>query len=523
MLHYYDKRKYLVFFFIILSFCVYPQMKDGYRKKYLQKADELYEYGDYFNALKLYDTLLINHEHNNELNFKAGVCHYNIKRYRKQSLRYFEKIGVTYSNNELHYYLGNLYHQKKDFERAMEQFQKYQSGISSESEHNKKEIFFLINKVLEAKIFESSPDPSVHVENMGEIFNTKYSEYGPLIPADESFMIFTSRRNNSTGGLKDPYGDYFEDIYISKKVNNAWTEPVSISPNINTIGHDAATGLSADGHKLLIYRTDEKQTGGDIYYSLSDDIIWSLPKPLEEDINTKEYLESSACYAPDGETIFFSSNRPGGFGGKDLYMIKKLPNGKWGLPFNLGPHVNTEYDEDAPFIHPKGNILFFCSQGHQNMGGYDNFKTIFNDEGRFTEAKNLGYPINTVEDDICFVLNTNGNVGYFSSERANGFGDKDIYKVSFYNENLNIDVVHSYLLGEDSLYIKKAEITLIDKEKMKVEGVYRPNEMTGRFIMIVEPGREYLLLIKAPGYKVYSESFICDGTELVKFKMKKDN
>ena len=205
---------------------------------------------------------------------------------------------------------------------------------------------------------------------------------------------------------------------------------------------------------------------------------------------------------PDNNTIFFSSDRPGGYGGKDIYFMKKLSNGKWGTPFNLGPIINTPYNEDAPFVHPLNNTLFFSSEGHKNMGGFDIFKSNFSEEGNFTEPENLGCPINTSDDDIFFVLNKDGTVGYFSSEREGGFGSQDIYKASFVPA-LFLNVYHATIVDKDNKSISKAELTLMDNATLKTIGVYNTNSQTGKALIISDP-KEYKLQIKAPGFETYT-------------------
>ncbi len=223
---------------------------------------------------------------------------------------------------------------------------------------------------------------------------------------------------------------------------------------------------------------------------------------LGPNVNSNEYLEASACYSAEGEVVFFSSNRPGGYGGKDLYLARKLFNGKWGKPFNLGSAINTEYDEDSPFVHPLGNTLFFSSEGHKNMGGFDIFKSTFDETGKFTDAVNMGSPVNTVDDDIFFVMNTDATKGYFSSEREGGFGLQDVYNVSFPNvTTLPLNVYNMHIVDDSSSVIKDVEVKAIEIEKESVYGIYKANDKTGKLIIISPSGKEYRLIVDAPGYE----------------------
>lgn len=177
-------------------------------------------------------------------------------------------------------------------------------------------------------------------------------------------------------------------------------------------------------------------------------------------------------------------------------------NGNWAAPFNLGPAINTAYDEDAPFVHPLTNTLFFSSEGHTNMGGFDIFKSNYDETGKFSNPENLGSPINTSDDDLFFVLNADGSTGYFSSEREGGYGSQDIYKAVFTNP-LSLNVYHVALTDESNNIISKAEITLSDIATAKIMGVYQTNSTTGKTVIISSP-KEYNILIKAAGYESYT-------------------
>ena len=253
----------------------------------------------------------------------------------------------------------------------------------------------------------------------------------------------------------------------------------------------------------MIYRTSPDLRSGDIYESNFNGESFGTPSIITTNVNSKKYIETSACYSPDNTIIFFSSDRPGGFGGKDIYFMKKLSNGKWGTPFNLGAVINTEYNEDAPFIHPLNNTLFFSSEGHKNMGGYDIFKSNFDEAGKFTVPENLGAPINTSDDDLFFVLNANGSTGYFSSEREGGFGSQDIYKAVFVPPLL-LNVYHALVTDRADHAIPKAEITLTDISTTKTIGIYQTSSSSGKALIISEP-REYQLQIRAVGYEMYTE------------------
>ena len=513
MLHYSGKKRLFPSYFILLLLTVffismtgisYAQTHDNeISTKKIKAADEFFELGDYKNAVKLYLEFYEKDSLNYELNYKIGICLYSLKINKTASLSYFEKAAAG-KIVEAYYYLGNLYHLSLKFQEALKAYD-YYKNYKGEKKFNDEDIEHLKGITKNAIVMMKNP-VRVSINNIGNVINSIYPDYVPLISADESIMIFTSRRKNSTGGLLDANGEYFEDVYISYKMDTGWTVPQSISSNINTNTHDACVALSKDGEKLFIYRTGENLTQGDLYSTKFDGKDWTLPEKLGSDINSEEGSEPSASISTDENVLYFSSNRPGGYGEKDLYRVVKLPNGEWSKAFSLGPVINTPYNEDAPFIHPDGKTLYFSSQGHKNMGEYDIFKTTVDENGVWSEPENLGYPINTVEDDIYFVLSVNGKIGYYSSNRASGCGATDIYALSMSDVDFQLSVIKGLVFSANSSkQFLAAEITLIDDENNEVIGIYKTNMLTGKYILIVDSRKKYKIVVEAEGHHPYSE------------------
>jgi tetratricopeptide (TPR) repeat protein len=520
--HLLNKKAVLSFIIFLYFQMACAQHFSRQDEKLWLKADKTFEFGDYMQALKIYEKLHAIDSSNKEINYKMGICNFENRALRPKAMKYF--VGLRPIDfPEVNYYLGRLYHLSGKYENAMACYKQY-SKNKAPKEHSNKEIDDLIEKSHTAQIFELQPDAKVQIQNLGNKINTVYPEYVPLIPAEENFMIFTSRRKNDVWPQTNEMGEYYEDIYMSKRREGVWESPVMMDTTINAAGHNACTGLSADGEKLLIYRTSKDLKSGDIYESLFSNGKWSRAEKLGPNVNSNDYLEASACYSPEGEVVFFSSNRPGGYGGKDIYSVKRLPNGEWAKPFNLGPKINTEYNEDAPFMHPSGNLLFFSSEGHKNMGGYDVFKSVFDEYGNFNTPVNLGYPINKVDDDIFFVLNTNASTGYLSSERAGGYGSQDIYKVNFLDSVLPYKVHNLYVYDELKNIVKKSEVQLSDSASGKLYGLFKSNENTGKILVVSEPYKEYMLTINAPGYKqlVVPSTFKSASSSPYVLQLKKD-
>lgn len=502
-------NKKLKYFFLV--FCCLSQMafsintNDNKKTKKLKKeADALYEKKEYSKALTFYTKIYRIDSLNSELNYRIGICYYNSKETRIKSVKYFERSNNT-DFPEASFYLGNLYHSLSRFNDAIKQFEIYKS-FPQKKEADSTLVDLLISKAKTAEEMVKYP-LNIIIHNMGNVINSPYPDYAPLLTVDESMIIFTSRRSNSTGGLKDLNGEYMEDVYISYKTKNeAWTTPVGISKNINTDFHDAGVALSPDGQQLVVYRTSDDMLSGDLYLSQFNGKDWSVPRIMGSNINVEDALEASATFSPDNNTLIFSSNRPGGYGGKDLYRVIKLPNREWSKAQNLGNIINTPYDEDGPFMPADGQTLYFSSKAHKNMGGYDVFKTRMNENGTWAEPENMGYPINTVNDDI-FVFSINGNKAYFSSENTVTYGGTDVYYMDIPDQNFGLAILSCRTLGQDSSVVY-ANISIVDKDNEDFQGKYTSNIATGKFIMIINPERTYKITIQAEGYTTLTREII---------------
>jgi hypothetical protein len=362
---------------------------------------------------------------------------------------------------------------------------------------------------------------NLDIINMGPQINSIYPDYGAVLSADENELIFTSNRPNSIGGLKDPAdGKYYEDLYISYKTAKGWSTPKNMGDSVNTKGHDASIALSADGQKLFLYRygTDTgANSSGDLYMSELKGKAWNNARALSSNINSSGW-EPSASLSSDENFLFFSSNRSGGYGGTDIYMARRLPNGDYALPVNLGSKVNTSYDEDSPFIHSDGKTLYFSSSGHKTMGGFDIFVTTYNDNKQeWTEPKNVGYPISTAHDDIHFCWSPDGRKIYFSSRRDDSYGDQDIYYAVIHKkEATEILVMKGFILDSLNANPILANITVTDKTSNELIGIFSTNSSSGKFLIILPEGH-YRIKIEAENHIPCEE--ILDIKELNGFEI----
>ncbi len=463
----------------------------------LDDAKVLLAEGQYLEAGKIYRKLLPVDTSFIEVYYELAQCELKLPGQWDRATVHLEKCAAA-GHVDATYELALARHRQGRFDEAVQLLQRYKGMM--ERSVDDKEVDRRIGMAIAASSMVREPVP-LTIRNLGATINSEANDYCPLVTADGNTMYFTSRREGSTGGMHDPSGRPFEDIYYSKRVDDLWSVAANAGIPLNTYVHDATVGIGPDGSSMIIYRTSPGLVSGDLYECRRVGGLWENPTQMTERINGPSH-EPSASIAPDGNEIYFTSDRPGGYGGRDIYRIRRLPNGEWSLPLNLGPQVNTPFDEDAPFMHSDGMTLFFSSNGHRTMGGYDIFKTTVMDPDNngWSEAENMGYPLNTVNDDIYFCLSEDGHTGYFSSERAGGLGGQDIYMVEFPSTQLNYLVVRGVVTDSTEEPVR-ARITLTDQDDPELAGIYNTNERTGRYIMVVRPGGRYRMTVEADGFE----------------------
>jgi outer membrane protein OmpA-like peptidoglycan-associated protein len=475
--------------------------------------------GGYAEARTLFLDLYKQEPTNCNLAFKLGVCYQATRTEGKQAIPYFEKATASVSDNYkgsshkeknapliTYKFLGDAYHLNYQFDKAIVSYQKF-LALMSENKKNDKALIDETNRKIEmcktGKLLVTTP-VVVKIQNLGSSVNSTYADYSPVLSADQQTLFFTSRRPETKGGEKDQDGNYMEDIYMSTKTKAGWAKAENIGAPINTDFHDANVGMSPDGQTILIYKDD--MGDGNIYSTSLNGDKWSTPIKLNDNINTKHW-EPSAFISADGSSLYFISNKPGGYGGRDLYVSKLTSDGDWGKAENLGPNINTPYDEDAPFIHPDGVSLSFSSNGHNTMGGFDIFTSLLSDDGIWSEPINVGYPVNTTDDDAFYVVSPNNKTAYLSSFREGGLGEKDNYMITFPNrKETALTLIKGNVIDESGKPAKKVNIIVTDNTTGQVIGTYHANSKTGDFLFILTPGKNYNITYQAENHLFYSEN-----------------
>lgn len=361
---------------------------------------------------------------------------------KDRASKYFERVLALDPNfrYDVLYSIGRGYQYGLKFDEALSYYNKYKNKLLNDVNYrgqDKVQLHEVERRIQECQNgSEYLKNPKHYsIVNVSEKLNSEWPDYGPVLNADETILIFTSRRQD--GNLNENVDEdnfYFEDIFMAEKDGNGqWGRAKNIGLPVNDSYHNSNLALSADGKTLFLYND---VNGGDIFFSTQQsNKAWSAPQPLSANINSS-YAEKSVSMSPDGSLLFYSSNRPGGLGGIDLYVSTKDSKGNWSRSVNLGPTINTEFDDESPFIDYDGKTLFFSTKGRKGMGGYDIFKSVYDSTAKeWTEPVNIGYPINTPDNDVFFVSTKDGERGYYASVRDDGQGYTDIYMVNFLPED----------------------------------------------------------------------------------------
>ena len=533
--------------------------KEGLQKalKNIHHGNELYkaaffyyeneDFSHFRNALPFYSAAYDFNPNNAELNYKIGVCVLHTI-HNEQALKYLIKAKELDPkvNPELEYYLGRANHFNENWDEAIADYKEYelqqkQGKLSKfEQEELEADIAKKVKECEFGKEFSSKP-VNVVIQNLGEPINSEYPEYGVVISADESVMYFTARRPGSHGShatyRKGHEENYHEDIYRSvRSSDGTWSKPENLGHPINSSLHDATVGLSPDGQIMLVYKSDHHLGG--IYHCDLEGDEWGAPLPIKV-IDTDAH-ESSACYSPDQQTLYYVTDlEKGSQGGKDIfYTTWNKEEEKWNEPQNLGDEINTPYDEEAVFMHSDGRTLYFSSRGHNSMGGFDVFKTVLQPNNTWSPVENLGYPVNGPEDDVFLVMAANGRHAYYATHHKDSYGEKDIYKIIFLGDEKElVSITHDPLLAgtfkpmtlaipDPNIPLETAQTTIlkgvvrdaksgkplaasieiIDNKTHEVVGVYKSNSKTGKYLVSLPSGKNYGITVDSDSTLFHSEN-----------------
>ncbi|WP_199243447.1 OmpA family protein [Hymenobacter sedentarius] len=482
-------------------------------RKDLKTGNKFFEQENYRAALPYYEKVLAKDPNNAKALFNAGISYMSFDKEKASDYIYKAQKIKPKVSKDVEYWLGRVDHLNYNFDEAVAHFQAYNATLKK-NDQRKEELAQLIQHSKNAKVQFNSPK-DIFVKNLGPTINTQFSEHSPVISSDDKLLIYTSRGENVTGATGKPSdkknksiaadGEYYEDIFEATRLDDEnWNKPRSLSGVLNGKGHDASTQLFDNDTKLLMYRNDNN---GDIFISEKSGGDWTAPKPLGSNINSKSY-EGDAYITPDGLTLYFSTGRYSEDGTLDLYVSTRASmTDEFGPAKSLGSAINTKYDDDSPYLSKDGKTLYFSSRGHNTMGGYDIFKSEYNAETRrWGEAQNLGYPINTPDDDSYYRLSPDGSYAYLSSYRIGGYGEKDIYTINYIKNAIIKGKVFS--AKDSTSVIPGVELVFTgaqaDKTALSFRDVTKPD---GAYQVAVLSGRTYQVAVSKDGKNIETQEF----------------
>jgi tetratricopeptide (TPR) repeat protein len=500
---------FFVGFFIVFG-CKLNAQKLHYELP--ENASKLYNSGNYVKALELYRSLHKKNMKDVKNTYYFGVCLINTHEY-DDGIKTLEKIASK-SNcpDEVWFHLAKGYHYTLRFDKAIAYFKKFISLTKDEKLIN--ESNRLIEMCLNAKSLVKNP-VNVNFENVGDRINSKGKDYLPFITDNESLLHFTTRREGTTGRIYDMEGYYTSDIYTAKYKYEKWSKTRSVGYP-NSYGNEFTAGVSEDGEKIFYYlnNPDNKNV---LHISRKSKSSFKKSEEFKsKSINSKNSEQISATITNDENTLIFSSNRTGAVGGFDLYTCKKLPNGKWGEPTSLSPNINSIANENYPYLTDNGNTLYFASDGYNSMGGYDIFKSIYDDEkNEWSSPINIGYPINTPLDDYSICFTNDKKFAYVAAIRNDSYGDYDIYKINFEEKPSQLTTIKGYVLDADSNIINTpVHIEVFNAKTGDLQGIYDSNQK-GTYFMILAPG-QYNLVAEIPDQGTFKEKLTIKDRKLFK-------
>lgn len=448
------KHALLSFGFLFVSAFSAFAMRPAEVRKMERKAENHYVFSEYEEALPIFMKLSEKDPSNPKYCFRIGICYYYSATSRPLSVPYFERalrLPGMEKDADLYLHAGLAYLSVNRFADARACFELFRA--QGDDLYDPAIAIRLLANCDNGEKAWAAPG-RVRVRNLGKNVNSIYPDYAPVITPDQSQLLFTSKRPGTTGGRRDEDGHYYEDIYVCKNLaSRRWAESGRydtsyLAPKfgpfrfffaraenvseINTNDHDGSIAICSSGkneeNNLYIYRY------GDIWKAGWNGKRWEKPQRIQKDVDAKSSMEPSLCFSADGNIMYFVSDRSGGMGGKDIWMCTRQKNGDWGKAENLGPTINTAENEESPFISSDGNTLYFSSEGHNSMGGYDVFRSALGRDGSWRKPENMGAPINNGGDDVFYIADEKTNTAYYSTLNRYGEGDLDIYSVTFYPE-----------------------------------------------------------------------------------------
>lgn len=492
-----------LFIFVAFALCASSCALIQGRSPLMRSGDRYFLQENHHSAADVYEQVLNTDSTNARALYRAGISYMSFNKEKASDYLYRAYELNPAVDPDIFLWLGRAEHINYRFDEAIAHYENYYNNSNKVNKQRREEAARLMQQARNAKEAVANPK-DIFVENLGDQVNSMYSDHSPVISADDNYLLFTTRSKDVTGGLEARDGEYFEDIFETRRgEDGTWKAAKAVLGGLNSAGHDASIQLFDNDTKLLLYRASND---GDLFLSeRRPNGAWEAPNRISDKVNSK-YYEADAHITADGKTLYFSTNQFSKGNNLDLYKVEKQANGEWGDPESLGNSINSAFDEDSPFLTGDGR-LYFASRGHNTIGGYDIFVSKYDSAAQqWGKPENLGVPINSPDDDTHYRLSHDGRYAYLSSYRIGGMGEKDIYTINYIRPAQLAGKVYS---KQDSMAITGVEVRFsgIQANKRNIIFSNVTDSETGRYAVTPLSGRVYKVEILKDNKVLASEQF----------------
>jgi tetratricopeptide (TPR) repeat protein len=499
---------FIAFLFSAFSTWSQQQVKAPKGKWEPEDAAEHFKNFNFIMALPMYKELVKREPMEMDYRYKLAYCYLHTYINKSEAIPHLEKyIKDPKAKPDAWFWLGKAYHLANRFDDATQAYNKYKELVPKDKAELEK-TDHLLEQVANAKALTKYPI-NVTFTNAGPEVNSEFPDYYPWITSDEQTLFFTSRRKGAHTSQVESDGYYSSDCLFSTVMDGKWAKAQNLGNGVNTNLDEQIVGIKPDGSQLVVY-IDHIDQLEDLYKTYKKGPNYAKLEPIGENVNKEKEYSGSIFETDDGPVLYFVRRDPKtSYGESDIYTARMLPTGQWGLPQNIGANINTKYREDFPWLSTDGKTLYFSSEGHSSMGGFDMFKSIWDEEKQeWSKPINLGYPLNTSDDERQMSILPDNRAGYISALRPEGMGDLDIYRVKFEDNEQKFNVYRGKILRSDSTVKKEIQATITaTNQKTNDEITFVSNKNTGRYVMALLPGI-YKLNIQADGYNDVNETLV---------------
>lgn len=488
-----------------------------------EDAEEHYKHQNYMMALPMYRELIKREPNETDYQYRLAYCYLHTNFDKKAAIPLLEKVvKEPKCPTDAWYWLGKAYHLDNKFDLAIKAYTSYKElMVKAKNKEEAEKTDHLMEQCTNARALIKHPI-NITFTNAGPEVNSEYPDYYPWTTSDEQSLFFTSRRKGGHASQVESDGLFSSDCYSASVMDGKWAKAQNLGSTINTGLDEQIVGIRPDGTQLVVY-IDHITELEDLYISKKKPNGFGKIEKLSENANKEKEYSGSIFETEDGPILYFVRKGKDCVGESDIFTARQLPTGAWGIPRNIGTKINTKYKEDFPWLSMDGKTLYFASEGHSSMGGFDLFKSSWDDgENAWTEPVNLGYPLNTSDDERQISILPDNRAGYVSAVRPGGLGDLDIYRIKFEDNEQRFSVYKGRILRSDTLSKEEIQVTIFATNvKTNEEETFLSNRSNGKYLMALLPG-SYKIKVTCDGYQDVSENLIVFEFGIVKGENIKD-